>query len=119
VAVDPVALVLIAPLEGLGFACTFVGGVTVLAARLPMSVSGTAQGLLSSSTGLATIFGSIVGGTVAGAVGISGMFAVSAAIGVVGTAVIAFAILGIGPAPATPSERSTTTTVLGGPEARG
>ena len=34
-AADPVALVLLAPLEGLGFACVFVGGVTVVAARAP------------------------------------------------------------------------------------
>jgi PPP family 3-phenylpropionic acid transporter len=72
VAVDPIALVLIAPLEGLGFACAFVGGVTVLAARLPSSLGGTAQGLFSASAGLATIIGSVVGGTIAGAVGIRG-----------------------------------------------
>ena len=39
--VDPVALVLIAPLEGIGFACVFVGGVTVVAAgRRPASGNG-------------------------------------------------------------------------------
>lgn len=98
VAADPVALVLIAPLEGLGFACAFVGGVTVLAARLPTSLGGTAQGLFSASAGLATIIGSVVGGTIAQAVGIPGMFAVTAGIGLVGTVVIAFAMIGIGPA---------------------
>jgi len=94
VAVDPLALVLIAPLEGLGFACVFVGGVTVLAARLPGSVGGTAQGLFSASAGLATIIGSVVGGTVAGAVGISGMFAASGAIALVGAIVVGYAVLG-------------------------
>lgn len=94
VATDPVALVLIAPLEGLGFACAFVGGVTVLAARLPASVGGTAQGLFSASTGLATIFGSVVGGTVAGAVGIHWMFAVSGAIALIGVVVLGYAVLG-------------------------
>ncbi|MGZ8438047.1 MAG: MFS transporter, partial [Candidatus Limnocylindrales bacterium] len=49
VAMDPIVLVLIAPFEGLGFACAFVGGVTVLAARLPASLGGTAQGLFSAS----------------------------------------------------------------------
>jgi PPP family 3-phenylpropionic acid transporter len=98
VAVDPVMLVLIAPLEGLGFACAFVGGVTVLAARLPTSLGGTAQGLFSASAGLATIIGSAVGGTIAQAVGIPGMFAVTSVIGLVGTVVIAFAMIGIGPA---------------------
>ncbi len=94
VAVDPLALVLIAPLEGLGFACVFVGGVTVLAARLPGSLGGTAQGLFSASAGLATIIGSVMGGTVAGAVGISGMFAASAAIALVGAIVVGYAVLG-------------------------
>ena len=46
-AVDPVALVLIAPLEGIGFASVFVGGVTVLAAHAPASLQGTAQGLFA------------------------------------------------------------------------
>lgn len=119
VAVDPVMLVLIAPLEGIGFACTFVGGVTVLAARLPMSLGGTAQGLFSSSTGLATIIGSVVGGSVAGAVGIPGMFAVSAGIGIVGTVVIAFAMLGIGPTRAEPAELGASGTRSTGPAAGG
>ena len=105
IAVDPIMLVLIAPLEGLGFACAFVGGVTVLAARLPTSLGGTAQGLFSASAGLATIIGSVLGGTIAGAVGISGMFAACALIGLVGTIVVAYAVLGsesrIGPASGT------------------
>jgi PPP family 3-phenylpropionic acid transporter len=91
---DPVLLVLIAPLEGLGFACAFVGGVTYLAARLPTSVGGTAQGLFSASAGLATIVGSVIGGTVAEAVGIPGLFAVCAAISLTGTVVIGYAVLG-------------------------
>lgn len=93
-AFDPVMLVLIAPLEGLGFACAFVGGVTVLSTRLPAALGGTAQGLFSASAGLATIVGSAIGGTVAGALGIPGMFAVCAAIGLVGTGVLGYAVLG-------------------------
>jgi PPP family 3-phenylpropionic acid transporter len=106
VVTDPLALVLIAPLEGTGFACAFVGGVTVLAARLPPSLGGTAQGMFSASAGLATIFGSVVGGTLAGAVGIPGMFAASGAIALVGTVVLGYAVLGsragIGPARSQP-----------------
>jgi len=101
-ATDPLALVLIAPLEGLGFACVFVGGVTVLAERLPGSLGGTAQGLFSASAGLATIVGSVVGGAIAGAVGISGLFAACAALGLIGAVVVGYAVLGphagIGPA---------------------
>jgi PPP family 3-phenylpropionic acid transporter len=99
---QPVALVLIAPLEGLGFACVFVGGVTVLAARLPASLGGTAQGLFSASAGLATIVGSVVGGAIAGAVGISGLFVACGALALIGAGVVGYAILGphagIGPA---------------------
>ena len=93
-AADPVALVLVAPLEGLGFACVFVGGVTVVAARAPLGLGGTAQGLLSASSGLATIIGSAFGGAVAAALGIPGLFLVGGAISLVGTAIIAVALLG-------------------------
>lgn len=92
-ATDPIALVLIAPIEGLGFACVFVGGVTVLAARAPAGLQGTAQGLFSASAGLATIIGSIGGGAVAGALGIPGLFAVGAAFGLLGAALLALALL--------------------------
>ncbi len=123
VAADPLILMLIAPLEGTGFACAFVGGVTALAARFPASVGGTAQGLFSASAGLATILGSVVGGTVAGAVGIHGMFAASTAIGFVGVLVLGYAVAGpragIGPARA-PREAVLGTVrgaaTAGGPE---
>jgi MFS transporter, PPP family, 3-phenylpropionic acid transporter len=120
IAVDPVALVLIAPLEGLGFACAFVGGVTVLAARLPTSLGGTAQGLFSASAGLATIIGSVVGGTIAGAVGIPGMFASCAVIGLTGSIVIGYAVLGpragIGPAREASTDHSAVVTAPIGPD---
>ena len=95
-AVDPIALVLIAPLEGLGFACVFVGGVTIMSARAPASLQGTAQGLFSASAGLATIIGSIAGGAIAGAFSIPALFAVCAGTGLVGTAIVALALLGPG-----------------------
>ena len=55
----------------------FVGGVTVVAARAPAGLGGTAQGLFSASAGLATILGSLGGGAVAGALGIRGLFGVA------------------------------------------
>ena len=84
-AVDPVALVLIAPLEGLGFASVFVGGVTVLAAHAPAGLQGTAQGTFAACSGLATIIGSIVGGAIAGALSIPALFFVCAAVSLAGT----------------------------------
>jgi len=51
----------------------------------------------------ATIFGSVVGGRIAGAVGIPGMFAVSALIGMIGRVVLGYAVVGtnarVGPPP--------------------
>jgi MFS transporter, PPP family, 3-phenylpropionic acid transporter len=91
-ATDPVMLVAIAPLEGIGFAGTFVGGVTVLAARTPAGTGGTAQGLLIGSAGLATIVGSTLGGVIAAAIGIPGLFAISAAVSILGSAIVAVAI---------------------------
>lgn len=112
-ATQPAALVLIAPLEGLGFACVFVGGVTVLAARLPPSLGGTAQGLFSASAGLATIIGSVAGGAIAGSLGIPGLFAACSVLGLVGAVAVGYAVLGsragigparqVGPGPAMPA----------------
>ena len=87
-AADPVALVLIAPLEGLGFASVFVGGVTVLAAHAPAGLQGTAQGLFAACAGLATIIGSFGGGAIAGALGIPGLFLVGAVVSLVGTGIM-------------------------------
>ena len=94
VVTDPIALVVIAPLEGLGFASVFVGGVTVVAARAPAGLGGTAQGLFSASTGLATIIGSAFGGAIAGLLGIPGLFVVCGVVSLVGTGIVAVALLG-------------------------
>jgi MFS transporter, PPP family, 3-phenylpropionic acid transporter len=91
---DPVALVLVAPLEGVGFACVFVGGVTVLAARAPAGLQGTAQGLFAAASGLATIIGSVLGGAIAGALAIPGLFLLSGVASLVGAAIVAMALLG-------------------------
>jgi len=90
---DPAMLVAIAPLEGIGFAGTFVGGVTVLAARAPAGTGGTAQGLLSGSAGLATILGSTVAGVIAVAIGIPGLFVICAVVSLAGSAIVALAIV--------------------------
>ena len=104
---DPVVLVLVAPLEGLGFSCVFVGGVTVVAARAPAGLGGTAQGLFSASAGLATILGSLGGGAVAGALGIRGLFGVVAGVGLLGAVMLALALLR--PRPRSDAARPVTT----------
>ena len=103
-ATAPIMLVAIAPLEGIGFAGTFVGGVTVLAARAPAGTGGTAQGLLSGSAGLATILGSTAAGAIALAIGIPGLFAICAIVSLVGAAIVALAIV----RPARPVQRSVS-----------
>jgi PPP family 3-phenylpropionic acid transporter len=94
VATGPLGLVIVAPLAGVAFACYFVGAVTVLSARIPASLGGTAQGILSASIGLATIIGSVAGGEVAGGLGIPGLFAACGMLGVAGAAIVAAAVLG-------------------------
>jgi PPP family 3-phenylpropionic acid transporter len=92
-ATEPWQLLAIAPLEGIGVACVFVGGVTVLAARAPAGTGGTAQGILGGSAGLATILGSTIGGAIAAAFGIEGLFVICAAVSVVGAGIIVAAIV--------------------------
>jgi PPP family 3-phenylpropionic acid transporter len=92
-ATSPAMLVVISPLEGLGYSAVFVGGVTVLAARAPGGMGGTAQGLFAASAGLASIIGSFAGGAIAGVIGIRGLFAIGAGVGCVGTVLVALALL--------------------------
>jgi PPP family 3-phenylpropionic acid transporter len=92
-ATDPLVLLLIEPLEGLGFASVYVGGVTVVASRAPAGLQGTAQGIFSACTGLAAILGAVMGGALAAAFGIPGLFLAMAAVGVVGAAIIGVALL--------------------------
>jgi PPP family 3-phenylpropionic acid transporter len=96
-------LVAIAPLEGAAFGLFFVGGVSFVAARAPAGLAGTAQGLFSATTGLATIIGTGAAGAIGAWLSIPGMFAVAGAIGVVAAIVVADAARGASP-----------TTTLGG-----
>lgn len=95
-ATDPMFLVLIAPLEGFGFASVFVGGVTLISARAPAGLQGTAQGFFAASAGLATIIGSIAGGAIAGALSIPALFLACAVVSLLGAAIVARALLGPG-----------------------
>ena len=95
-AADPFFLVLIAPLEGFGFASVFVGGVTLISARAPAGLQGTAQGFFAASAGLATIIGSIAGGAIAGALSIPALFLACAVVSLLGAAIVARALLGPG-----------------------
>jgi MFS transporter, PPP family, 3-phenylpropionic acid transporter len=91
---DPIALLAIQTLEGFGFACFLVGGVTYLAGRAPAGLAATAQGLFAAVAGLATVVGSALGGLAAERFGISGLFAMGAVVGLVSAGVIAIALRG-------------------------
>jgi MFS family permease len=89
---DPTMLVAIAVLEGLAFATFFVGGVTYIGSLAPTTLAGTAQGLFAATAGLATIVGSSLGGVVATAVTIPGLFIAVAVLHFIAALVVTFAI---------------------------
>ena len=90
---DPILLVAVAPLEGLGFALSFVGGVGYIAHRARPGLAATAQGVYAATSGLASITGAAAGGLIAAKLTISGLFAVCAALGIVAGLVLAAAVL--------------------------
>ncbi len=89
-----VMLVAISPLEGAAFGLFFVGGVGFVAARAPAGLAGTAQGIFSATTGLATILGTGAAGVIATALTIPGLFAVAGVAGLVAAIVVADAVRG-------------------------
>ena len=92
-----IVLVAIAPVEGAAFGLFFVGGVGYVAARAPSGLAGTAQGLFSATTGLATIIGTGAAGIIASWLSIPGLFAVAAAVSAVAAIVVAGAVRGAVP----------------------
>ena len=77
---EPLLFVAIAPLGGIGYALFYVGTVTYVSRAVPPSVQATAQGLFSGTAfSIGTILGAVIGGQIAAALTIPGMFAVSAA----------------------------------------
>ena len=88
---DAGRLVAIAPLEGLAYGLLFPASVGFIAARAPVGLAATAQGVFSATLGLAAIAGSALGGLIAGATTIGVLFAVSAVGGVVGAILLALA----------------------------
>jgi PPP family 3-phenylpropionic acid transporter len=89
---DPLIAVALMIFSGIGFAFVFVGAVTYVSRRAPPGTAATAQGLLTATSfGLAAIIGAGLGGSVAGAFGIRGMYALAAAASVVAILAVAVA----------------------------
>jgi len=108
---DPVVLLAIGPLEGCAFGLFYVGGVGFMAERAPSGLATTAQGLFSAISGLASIVGAAVGGVVAGAISIPGLFASCAVASLVAALVVAIAVARAGrPVGPTMAPRSTDPT---------
>jgi PPP family 3-phenylpropionic acid transporter len=75
---DPLLIVALAPLGGVGFGLFYVGTVGYVARTVPADVQATAQGLFSgTSFSTGSILGALIGGQLAGALGIPSMFAIA------------------------------------------
>lgn len=94
IASDVAAIVLIAPLGGVGFALFYVGTVSYVARTAPASVQATAQGIFSGTAfSVGTIIGSVAGGQVAGALSLRGLFGIAAVATIAAALVVWWAIL--------------------------
>ncbi len=92
VTADPVSLLVLAGIGGAGYACFTIGGITHVSRHAPASLAATAQGMFSGlANGLGQVVAGAGGGVIAAAIGITGLFGVSGALGLV-----AAAILGLG-----------------------
>ena len=90
---DAALLIAISGLAGVGFALFLVGGVTYVGSKAPQGLAATAQGILTGvSFGLATVLGSGLGGAVAGALTIPGLFAACALLGLLATVGVHLAV---------------------------
>jgi MFS family permease len=107
-ATDSVPLLIgVAMLGGVGFALTYIGTVTYVARMAPVGLGSSAQGIfvgMAFNTGI--ILGSTVGGQLADALTLPGLFAVAAVGSALAAGVIWLAILG----PAAPKRDVTLVT---------
>jgi MFS transporter, PPP family, 3-phenylpropionic acid transporter len=93
VAQDPPTLLFAAVFGGLGFALFFVGGVTYVSTRVPPELAATAQGIFQGiGSSLSQVTAALLGGAIATALGIQGLFGVAIAVGLAGAAIVAVAI---------------------------
>jgi MFS transporter, PPP family, 3-phenylpropionic acid transporter len=87
---DPWLYVAIAPLGGVAYALFYVGTVTYVAQAVRPSVQATAQGVFTGTTfAVGGILGSVLGGQLAAALTIQGMFGVAAGATVIGAIIVA------------------------------
>jgi MFS transporter, PPP family, 3-phenylpropionic acid transporter len=73
---SPAGLLITMLVEGFAFGAYFTGGVMFVSQRAPRSLGATAQGLFASVSGLAVVLGGGIGGLVADALSLRGLYAV-------------------------------------------
>ena len=92
-ATEPTGLLVAALFAGLGYALFFVGGVTYVSARVPAELAATAQGIFQGvGSSLSQVTAALLGGVLAAAVGIQGLFGIAIALGAAGTVIIFLAV---------------------------
>jgi MFS transporter, PPP family, 3-phenylpropionic acid transporter len=90
---EPGVLVALNAFGGLGYACFVVGGVTYVSRHAPRRLAATAQSLFSGvSNNLGQVTAGVVGGQLAAANGLVGVFGASAILGLVAAVVVALAM---------------------------
>jgi PPP family 3-phenylpropionic acid transporter len=90
---EPAILVALSGLGGIGYACFMVGGVTWVSRHAPRDLAATAQSLFSGVTNaLGQVTAGAMGGWIGLGLGLTGLFAASAALGVAAVIVLGLAI---------------------------
>jgi PPP family 3-phenylpropionic acid transporter len=89
---SPAGLVVTMIIEGFAYGTFFTGGVMFVSQRAPRALAATAQGLFASVSGLAVIAGGGLGGLVASAVSLRGLYAVCAALSAVAAVATWYAV---------------------------
>jgi PPP family 3-phenylpropionic acid transporter len=90
----PAILLACSVVQGAGYGLLLIGSITFVSHHAPRGTSATAQGLLSgAAVNMAAIIGSGLGGQLAGLISIRGLYTVAVALGILGVAIMAFAVL--------------------------
>jgi len=93
VAASPLVFIVVAALNGIGFALVLVGTTAYVASRVPTSLQATAQALFSSTPfAIGAILGAVIAGQVAAVGGIGAVYPVAAVGATLGAALVWLAI---------------------------
>lgn len=97
-ATSPELLLAASVFAGFGYALFLVAGVVYVSTHVPPELAATAQGIFQGvGSSLAQVTAAALGGAIAAAAGIQGLFALAAALGVGATLIVAFAVSSSGP----------------------